>query len=158
VGEPGWAERYPAKTLAMFDYLVADAAQPKGQSMTDNEIVDRVVGMIENLPIDILANPTWLPTEKALNADYFWTDERMQRIVDAAATNGVAFEINIVEGTPSEAFIQKAKAAGARFTIGTGVLNGADPDDWSYLFKVQAAAKLAWRDMFVPGHLPGRAQ
>lgn len=48
--------------------------------------VDRVVGMSENLPIDIIAN--------ALSGqpDGYWNTERMQRVIDAAVEHGVAFE------------------------------------------------------------------
>jgi histidinol phosphatase-like PHP family hydrolase len=151
VGEPGWSERYPAKTLAMFDYLIADAAAPNGADQATEDPVDRVVAMIENLPIDIIANPL------SGQGEDFWTKQRMGRIIDAAVQNGVAFEINTSKRAPLVAFVAQAKQAGAKFTIGTGPALDGDRDDWSYVLEVQKKLELSWRDMFVPGHTPNRA-
>jgi histidinol phosphatase-like PHP family hydrolase len=70
----------------------------------------------------------------------------------------VAFEINPRLRTPSESFIKMAKGAGVRFTIGSDSATAADYTDWPYLLEMQQKAKLGWRDMYVPGHDPTRAQ
>jgi hypothetical protein len=51
-----------------------------------------------------------------------------------------------------------AKEAGARFTFGTNNSGADDLGDWSYPLEMQQALGLGWKDMFVPGHAPSRAQ
>ena len=113
-------------------------------------VVANIVRKIETLPIDVFANVMMVPTT--------WTEERMQRVIAAAAANGVAFEINPQERTPSEQFIKLAKAAGVRFTVGGNLTTTEDYADWSYILEMQKAAGLNWRNMYVPGHEPTRAQ
>jgi hypothetical protein len=158
VGGDGWEKKYKPSTLARFDYLVADTATPGIMNASTEGVVDRVVNMIENLPIDILANPTGLPGGSSEQANQLWTKERRQRIIDAAVKHGVAFEINTTANSPSAAFVAQAKAAGAKFTVGSGVTESANRDDWSHVLEVQAEAELAWDDMYAPGHLPNRIQ
>jgi hypothetical protein len=119
-------------------------------------LVAKTVGILTDEPIDIYVNPTFLPEVIASEYDQLWTEERMQRVVDAAAKNGVAIEINARYRIPSERFIRLARKAGVRFTFGTN--NAArDLGDWSYCFDMQRKVGLAWTDMFVPGNQPKRA-
>lgn len=158
IGGEGWDKKYKPATLARFDYLIADTATPGIMNTSTEGVVDRVVGLIENLPVDILANPTGLPGADGDQAGMFWTPERMQRIIDAAVKHGVAFEINTAANTPSAAFVAQAKAAGAKFTVGSGASGSADREDWSHILEIQAGVGLAWSDMYAPGHLPNRIQ
>ena len=109
-------------------------------------------------PIDIYVNPTFLPEVIAPRYDELWTEERMQRIIAAAVKHGVAIEINARYKLPSEKFIRLAKAAGAKFTIGTINTSAADYGDWSYPLARQKKIGLTWRDMYVPGHEASRSQ
>ncbi len=70
-------------------------------------------------PIQIWANPTYLPERLKSNYDALWTPERMKRVIDAAVKNGVAIEINAHFQIPSAKFIRLAKASGAKFSIGS---------------------------------------
>jgi histidinol phosphatase-like PHP family hydrolase len=70
----------------------------------------------------------------------------------------VAIEIGARYKIPSERFLRLAKAKGAKFTLGTNNTGAADLGDWSYPLAVQKALGLTWKDMFVPGHQPSRAQ
>ena len=70
-----------------------------------------------------------------------------------AAYNTVAIEINGRLKLPSEAFVRKAKAAGAKFTFGECTLGTPAAD---YCFGVREAVGLSWRDMLEPGHQPTR--
>jgi hypothetical protein len=119
-------------------------------------LVAKTVGVLSDEPIDIYVNPTFLPAVIAPEYDQLWTEERMQRVIDAAVKSGVAIEINARYRIPSERFIRLAKKAGAKFTFGT---NNADRDlgDWSYCLEIQRRVGLTWRDMYVPGHQPKRA-
>jgi hypothetical protein len=54
--------------------------------------------------------------------------------------------------------VRLAKAAGVKFTMGTGTTSAENWGDWSYPLGLQKTVGLAWRDMWVPGHAPSRAQ
>jgi histidinol phosphatase-like PHP family hydrolase len=121
-------------------------------------LVDNIVAAISTQPIDVLANVMVLPLGFTLPSETLWTEEHMQRVIAAAAKNGVAFEINRRQPTPSEKFIRLAKAAGVKFTIGSDDVTREDYGDWSYLLEIQQKVGLKWQDMWVPGHAPTRAQ
>jgi histidinol phosphatase-like PHP family hydrolase len=117
-------------------------------------LVDRAVGILEHEPVDIYANPTFLP--EAISKDYetLWTDARRKKVIEAAQKNGVAIEINNRYKLPSPSFIQMAKAGGCKFTFGT---NNTGPDDLKrceYGLQMVDECKLVWQDFFVPGSGP----
>jgi histidinol phosphatase-like PHP family hydrolase len=75
----------------------------------------------------------------------------MQQVVDAAAKNHVAIELNDRYKLPGAAFVKMAKAAGCKFSFGT---NNTGPDDLGrseYGLKMIDECKLGWQDFFVPG-------
>ncbi len=74
-------------------------------------------------------------------------------MLDAAIANHVAIEINGALKLPAEAFVRKAKAAGATFTLGQCALDTPAAD---YCFGLREAVGLSWRDMYEPGHQPTR--
>ena len=171
-----WVGLVSLEVCAEFDYVFTDSMtftddrtgkrtrlwRPDEVAVGDPQVfmemlVDKTVGIIENEPIDIYVNPTFLPREIADDYDSLWTDARMKRVIDAAVANNVAIEIN-VRKLPSEHFLRMAKEAGAKFTFGT---NNGGPDslgEWSYPLEMQRKLELTWEDMFVPGHAPSRAQ
>jgi len=109
--------------------------------------VERIVWIIDNEPIDIFVNPTFLPKAIAGEYDTLWTDARMKRMIDAAARNGVAIEINAKFKMPKEAFIKKAKQAGVKFAFGTNN-GGRDLGKLEYCREMIAKCGLTPRDMF----------
>ena len=151
-------------TLARFDYVVArppvtmDVRGPGQEAGAMDRLVDRIVRTIESAPIDVYANVMVLPAGFPSRGGELWTTARMERVIAAAAKHGVAFEINRRERTPSLEFVRLAKAAGVKFTIGSDEATPEDYGDWSHLLDVQRQAGLGWRDMWVPGHFPSRAQ
>jgi histidinol phosphatase-like PHP family hydrolase len=168
---------FSRETRARFDYIFTDSmtfTNAAGKRLrlwipaeadigTDvqgfmEELVATAVRIIETEPIDIYVNPTFLPAAIAAQYDELWTDTRMQRVIAAAVRHGVAIEINARYRLPSERFIRRAKAAGARFTIGTNNASAQDFGDWSYPWEIQRKVGLSWRDMWVPGRAPSRAQ
>jgi histidinol phosphatase-like PHP family hydrolase len=64
-------------------------------------------------------NSTFIPEVISDKYDELWTEERMDKVIDAAVQNNIAIEINARYRIPSAAFIKRAKAAGAKFTMGT---------------------------------------
>ena len=113
--------------IAKFDYVFTDSmtwTNDRGKRMRlwiPNEVevgdkqafmemlVARTVGILNNEPIDIYVNPTFLPAVIAKEYDTLWTDERMDKVIQAAAKNGVAIEINARYKLPSEKFIRQGQ-------------------------------------------------
>ncbi len=113
-------------------------------------LVARTVGILNDEPIDIYVNPTFLPVSIASEYDTLWTDERMDRVIEAAVRNGVAIEINSRYKLPSEKFIRRAKAAGARFAFGTNNGGSDDLGDLAYSRLMARRCDLTRDDLFVP--------
>jgi len=132
-----WVDMFSDAKIAMFDYVFTDAmtwTDSKGRRMRlwmpdevfvdDKEdfmdqLVDQIVYVMTEEPIDLYVNSTFLP--EVLQADYdaLWTDSRMDRVIEAAVDNNVAIEINARYKIPSSRFIKRAKSAGVKFALGT---------------------------------------
>jgi hypothetical protein len=163
-----WVTMFSKQTIAKFDYVFSDSmtfTDDDGKRMRiwlPNEVgtitdkqkfmetyVSRTVGVIGNEPIDIYANPTFLPDQIAAEYDELWTPQRMDRVIEAAKKSGVAIEINNRYRIPSATFIKRAKAAGLKFSFGT---NNTD-DKFGlidYGREMVRECRLAWDDFFVP--------
>ena len=84
-----------------------------------DQLVDQIMGVMNNEPIDLYVNSTFLPDVLQPEYDILWTKERMDQVIKAAVANNIAIEINARYKIPSATFIKRAKAAGARFSMGT---------------------------------------
>ena len=169
-----WVKMFSPEVIAKFDYVFTDSmtwTNDQGKRMRlwiPNEVVvgdkqefmdmlvERTVGILNNEPIDIYVNPTFLPDVIAKEYDSLWTDARMDRVIEAAVKNGVAIEINARYRLPCEKFIGRAKAAGAKFSFGT---NNGDRDlgDLAYSRLMARRYNLTTDDLFIPkadGHKP----
>jgi histidinol phosphatase-like PHP family hydrolase len=113
-------------------------------------LVERTVGILNHEPIDIYANPTFLPDVIAHDYEQLWTEERRKKVIGAAASNGVAIEINNRYKLPSASFIRMAKASGAKFTFGTNNTGPADLGRCEYGLRMVEECKLVWQDFFMP--------
>lgn len=140
-----WTRTFSQEALGVFDYLFTDAMTIRDHMGRNSRIyrpeevhydgidyetymdhlVEQTVLILTNEPADIFANPTFLPDE--LNADYekYWTDERVNRVLDVMEANGIAMEINPRYRIPSLRVIRMAKERGLKFTFGT---NNVDAD------------------------------
>ncbi|HSW01802.1 MAG TPA: family 16 glycoside hydrolase [Sedimentisphaerales bacterium] len=162
-----WVTMFSPATIAKFDYAFTDSMTwtndqgkrmrlwiPSEVEIGDKQafmdiLVERTVGILTREPIDIHVNPTFLPDVIAAEYDTLWTEERMDRVIQAAVKNGVAIEINSRYKLPGERFIQKAKEAGAKFAFGT---NNGDKDlgDLAYSRRMARKYNLTREDFFVP--------
>jgi len=122
-----WRTLVSPDSVKLYDYVFTDAmtfTDDKGRRMRlwmndevwidDKQVfmetlVNRIVGIMENEPIDIYVNPTFLPDQISSDYDKLWTEERMRKVINAAAKNGVAIEINGRLKLPSLKFIKLAK-------------------------------------------------
>jgi len=163
-----WVTLFSRETIARFDYIFTDCMTftddrgvrrrlwiPEEMGDLSNPeqfmeiLVSRIVGILNHEPIDIHANPTFLPEPIARDYDRLWTPERMQRVIDAAKANDVAIEINNRYRLPSAAFIQRAKNAGVKFSFGT---NNGDPNlgRIEYALAMVKQCGLTRQDIFIP--------
>lgn len=146
-----WTGLVSPRVVSEFDYVFSDSmtfSDDEGRRMRlwipgevrigDPEafldlLVARTVRMIEEEPIDVYANPTFLPDRLRSRYEELWTDERIDRVIRAAVARGVAIEINAPLRLPSARFLRRAKALGAKFTLGT---NNAGREvgslDWAF--------------------------
>ena len=171
-----WTQIFSRQTAALFDYVFSDSmtwTDNRGRRMRlwipeevgvianvqefMNTLVDRTVGILEHEPIDIYANPTYLPTQIAADYDKLWTEERMKRVVDAAARNQIAIEVNNRYRIPSTAFVRIAQAAGCKFSFGSNNQGASDLGRCEYGIEMLTECKLGWQDFFVPGAWTSRA-
>ena len=162
-----WVELFSAEAIAEFDYVFTDAmtwTDDNGHRMRlwmkdevvigghesfMDMLVDRTVWILENEPIDIYVNPTYLPAGMQPEYDALWTDARVGRVIDAAVRNGVAIEISAGMKLPKADFIKRAKAAGAKFSFGTNN-SGKELGSLDYCRQMIAECGLTPEDMFVP--------
>jgi hypothetical protein len=165
-----WMQMFSHRAAASFDYIFTDSmtwSDNRGRRMRlwipgeVGEIADpdefmetlvaRAVAILEGEPIDIYVNPTFLPAVLAADYERLWTESRMSRVIEAAARNQVAIELNDLYRLPSAQFVRLAKAAGCKFTLGT---NNTGPDDLrrcEYGLETIERCGLAAGDFFVPG-------
>jgi histidinol phosphatase-like PHP family hydrolase len=132
-----WVNMFSKESRDKFDYVFTDAmtfTDEKGrrnriwikdETWIDNEkafmeyYVNTIVKIMSEEPINIYVNPTFLPVQMADRYDSFWTEERMDKVINAAKANNIAIEINNRYKIPSLKFIQRAHKAGVLFTVGT---------------------------------------
>jgi hypothetical protein len=164
-----WVKMFSPAAVAKFDYVFTDSmtfSDDSGRRMRlwikdevgeigDRErfmemLVDRTVGILDNEPIDIYVNPTFLPDAIAADYDRLWTPARMQRVVDALKRNGIAMEINNRYRLPGAAFIRLAKSAGVKFAFGTNNGGRDDLGRLEYGLEMVRQCGLTWQDFFVP--------
>jgi histidinol phosphatase-like PHP family hydrolase len=101
-------------------------------------------------PIDIYVNPTFLPEVIASEYDTLWTPSRMQRVIDAAKKNRVAIELNSRYRLPHPPFVKLAKQAGLKFTLG---INNTDANLGRSEFGLEMIREcgLGYKDFWMPG-------
>lgn len=162
-----WVTMFSKESISTFDYVFTDAmtwTDHKGRRMrlwmpeevfVDDkddfmeQLVAKIVEVMENEPIDIYVNSTFLPD--VLQAEYnaLWTEARMDKVIHAAAENHIAIEINARYKIPSATFIKRAKSAGVKFSMGT---NNADRElgTLDYAIEMVAVCDLKPGDFFKP--------
>jgi len=132
-----WVDMFSKENISTFDYVFTDAmtwTDTKGRRMRlwmpeevfvddkddfMDQLVGKIVGVMEDEPIDLYVNSTFLPDVLQPEYDALWTNERMDKVINAAVTNNIAIEINARYKIPSATFIKRAKTAGAKFSMGT---------------------------------------
>jgi hypothetical protein len=163
-----WVTLFTPAEISRFDYIFTDAmtwTDNKGRRMRlwipaetfvddEQQFMEMLVGKIEailnNEPVDIHVNPTYLPAVISADYDKLWTPERMDRVIKALKDNDVALEINARFKIPSLAFIKRARAAGIKFTLGTNNADNTDLNRLEYCLRIIHEAGLTPQDIFLP--------
>ncbi len=164
-----WVQLFSRNALERFDYVFTDSMtwtddsgkrmrlwiDPKVGTIADPQkfmemLVDRTVRILNDEPIDIYVNPTFLPTQLAARYDELWSVKRMEQIVSALRANGVAMEINSRYRIPSATFVKRARDAGVKFACGTNNAGAQDLGRMEYCIEMIRECGLTWRDMWVP--------
>jgi hypothetical protein len=163
-----WLDLFRKETIDQFDYVFTDAmtwTNDNGKRMrlwikeeTEvgdpqdfmDQLVDRIEKILNNEPIDIYVNPTYLPDDIAEMYNELWTPERMDRVIKALTENNVAMEINARFRLPSPEFIKRAKANGVKFTFGTNNGGANDLGRLEYCIDMAKECGLTSNDMWIP--------
>lgn len=160
-----WPKCLSPENLKRLDYISADALVFPGKDGKDvllwlpnvkfddpQDFMERYVAYtvkVLSQPIQIWANPTYLPESLKSQYDQLWTPVRMQRVIDAAVANHVAIELNSHFRVPSAAFVRRAKAAGAKFSFGSNEhVHGIGNIDYGLAMAKQCG--LTRSDIYVP--------
>lgn len=161
-----WVTTFSEAARNSFDYVFTDAMtflDHKGRHthlwvnkevIIDDEqaymdmMLDRICSVLEE-PVDMYVNSCFLPDAMSDRYDMFWTEERIDRFVNALAKSGKALEINELYHIPNKAIIQKAKAAGVKFTFGS---NNITPEvgTLDYCIRMKKECGLTAQDMYKP--------
>jgi histidinol phosphatase-like PHP family hydrolase len=163
-----WPKMFSKEVLAKLDYILADAMimpQPDGKVVliwtpaayiTDDkeeEWMERYVAhnlrVMNEQPIDILANATYLPDDIVHNYSVLWTDERMEKVIETARKYSIAIEISGLYKIPSRKFILKAKSAGVKFSFGSNT-HGEEVGMVGYGVQMAHECGLTAKNMFTP--------
>jgi hypothetical protein len=164
-----WLDLFSQESRDRFDYVFTDAmtwTNDNGKRMrlwikdeTEvgdpqdfmDQLVERIVKIVSTEPIDIYVNPTYLPEEISGQYDELWTEERMDRVINALVESQVALEINNARRIPSPAFLKRAKEAGVIFTFGTNNGGANDLGRMDYCIEMIGELGLTTQDMWIPG-------
>jgi hypothetical protein len=134
-----WTKTFSQEALGIFDYLFTDAMTIRDHKnrnsriyraeevhydgVTKEQYMDRIVEqtvkILTNEPADIFANPTYIPDDMNVDYDKYWTDERIEKVLDVLEQHSIALEINPRYRIPSLKIISMAKERGLKFTFGT---------------------------------------
>jgi hypothetical protein len=161
-----WPTTFSPEVRNLFNYVFTDAmtfTDRKGnrtrlwipeEVFIDNEqeymdlIVENIVKVMDE-PMDVYVNPTFLPDVMNDRYEEFWTDERQERVIEAMVRTNKVLEINHRYKIPNKSFIQKAKAAGLKFTFGTNNSN-SDFGKLEYCIEMMKECGITAQEMYKP--------
>jgi hypothetical protein len=167
-----WVDIFSMEAVNTFDYVFTDAMTYKDAEgvpvqmwkpdqleridLSDPEkfmdgLVDYIVQILNEEPIDIYVNATYIPDPIVDRYDQLWTEERMKKVIQAAIDNEIAIEISARLKMPNFDFIRLGKEMGVKFTFGT---NNVDSNlgHLEYCLEAIESCGLETKDMWVPGY------
>ena len=163
-----WVTLFSEETIGMFDYAFTDAmtwTNKNGKRMRlwikeetevgDQEdfmeqLVENIEKILDNEPIQIYVNATYLPVELSDRYDELWTESRMDKVIAALVRNNIAMEISARYHIPSAKYISRARDAGVKFTFGTNNAGADDLGRLEYCIEMTEECKLTPLDFWFP--------
>lgn len=161
-----WFECFSPAALARLDFILTDAMTypnkegkrhklwEPGFDIDQPEVfmdayAEWYIRILEEQPIDVLANVSWLPEPLGKQYEHLWTDRRIECVVETAVKYGTAIEISSGFELPKRRFLEIAREAGAKFCFGT---NGRYPKMGLLDYSVNMARQLnlTRADLFSP--------
>jgi len=133
-----WLTSFSKEALLTCDYLFTD-----GMTLVDHKgrlirtyrpeevivdipkeaymdmIVDKTARILAEEPADFFANAFYLPDVLSTEYDKYWTNSRIDKILDVMVANDIALEISARYIIPSKYILQRAKDKGLKFVFGT---------------------------------------
>jgi hypothetical protein len=165
-----WVDIFSMEAVKTFDYVFTDAMTYKDAEgvpvqmwktdqleridLSDPEafmdgLVDYIVEILNNEPINIYVNATYIPDPIIDQYDQLWTEDRMEKVIQAAIDNDIAIEISARLKMPNFAFIKLGKEMGVKFTFGTNNIDST-LGHLEYCLEVIRECGLEPGDMWVP--------
>jgi histidinol phosphatase-like PHP family hydrolase len=161
-----WSKMFSKEVIAQLDYVLSDALEfpdkdgrivrlwtPAALITDEQDFMDRYVAfnlqVMNEEPIDILANATFLPDDIVHDYSTLWSDERMEKVIETAHKHSIAIEISGLYKIPSKKFILKAKAAGIKFSFGSNT-HGEEVGMVGYGIQMAKECGLTSTNMFTP--------
>ena len=163
-----WLDMFSSETVELFDYVFTDAMTwtndngkrmrlwiPEETEIGDpqdfmEQLVKNIESILDNEPVDMYVNATYLPDALSDQYDSLWTPERMDRVIQALERNNIAMEISARYQIPSETFIKRAKASGVKFTFGTNNTGANDLGRLEYCLDMIRSCDLTKEDIWIP--------
>lgn len=161
-----WVTTFSQAARNEFDFVFTDALtfndlkNRRVHLWVDKEVIidneqqymDMIVGRICDVlkePADVFVNPFFLPEQLNDRYDEFWSEARINKVINALAKSNMALEINELYNIPSKAIILKAKKAGIKFTFGS---NNISPKvgKLEYSIRMKKECDLTQQDMYKP--------
>jgi histidinol phosphatase-like PHP family hydrolase len=161
-----WPTCFSKEMVVQLDYVLSDALtfpdkggqrielwRPGVNFADKQDFMDRYtefnVQVMAQEPIDIIANPTFLPDAMMSEFDALWTVPRMEKVIRAAVKYSVAIEINSRYSLPRMNFLKMAKEAGAKFSTGSNI-HGLDVGKLDYCVETIKKLGLTKKEIFTP--------
>jgi histidinol phosphatase-like PHP family hydrolase len=102
------------------------------------------------MPVDILAHPTLLPSPyRSLPLEELWTEAREARAARALAGAGIAFEVSN-RYRPHRRFVETAAAEGARLSLGSDGHNAEQVGDLAFPLALTREIGVRDQDLYDP--------
>ena len=136
-----------------FDYVIGTAGNypenVQGNAFMD-QLVENIIADLTQKQLDIWSKPTALPDPMMDQWGELWTNDRMEKVIEAAVDNQVAIEIDNQSMLPPLDFISMAKMKGATFTY-ANLGTDSEMGELDYVFQAIEQGQLGYKDIFIPG-------
>lgn len=145
-----------------FDYVIGGVHEVDGVAFWGDpspiphperfvEVVrEAVVEAIEEGLVDVVAHLTWLPEDiRGMEASLI-SDDWVESVVRAAASRGVAIEVNGSWMVPDERVVKRCLKEGVKISLGSDAHRASDVGNLSYPLRLLSRLGATLEDLFIP--------